>query len=109
MITRRTRSEGRRSTKRGSLLMPVVAAVLILLLMGVALSELFGAQRMQSALKVESTQAFTIAEAGLWHAAYDEAEITVPDSYAGGDYTVTKAAGLYTATVFQATKSSNMS
>ena len=60
-----------KSPRCGSVLVPVVVAMLILLLMGVALSELFAAQRMQSVLDVESAEAFWIAEAGLWHAAHE--------------------------------------
>ena len=86
------------SPRRGSVLVPVIAAMLILLLMAVALSELFGAQRMQSVIEVESAQAFWIAEAGLWHAAHEQAAISTAVTFAGGDYTVTKSGDDYTAT-----------
>ena len=84
--------------KRGSVLVSVVAAMLILLLAGVALSELFGAQRLEGALSVESARAHWIAEAGVWHAANGSASITTPVSYAGGQYTVAKSGSTYTAT-----------
>ena len=86
------------SPRRGSVLVPVVAAMLILMLMGVALSELFAAQRMQSVLGVESEQAFWIAEAGLWHAAHEGTALSTAVTFAGGDYTVTKSGDDYTAT-----------
>jgi hypothetical protein len=78
--------------------MPVVAAMLILLLAGVALAELFGAQRMQSVLAVESSQAFWIAEAGLWHAAHEDTDLSTPVAFASGTYTVTKSGDDYTST-----------
>jgi hypothetical protein len=79
-------------------LVSVVAAMLILLLAGVALSELFGAQRLAGALAVESARAQWIAEAGLWHAANASAAVTTPVAYAGGQYTVAKSGSTYTAT-----------
>ena len=84
--------------RRGSALVPVVAAMLILLLAGISLSELFGAQRMQSVLAIESTQAFWIAEAGVWHAAWSGAEITTPLAFAGGTYAVAVSGNDYTST-----------
>ena len=84
--------------QRGSVLVSVVAAMLILLLTSVALSELFGAQRLEGALSVESARAYWIAEAGVWHAAHGSASITPPISYAGGQYTVVKSGSTYTAT-----------
>ena len=84
--------------ERGSVLIAVVAAMLILLLAGVALSELFGAQRLEGALSVESARAYWIAEAGVWHAANAAAAITTPVTYAGGQYTVAKSGSTYTAT-----------
>ncbi len=84
--------------RRGSALVPVVAAMLILLLAGVALSELFGAQRMQAVLAVESAQAYWAAEAGLWQAAYTDSEIAGAFAYAGSTFTVTKSGNSYTAT-----------
>lgn len=86
------------SPRCGSVLVPVVAAMLILLMMGVALSELVGAQRMQSVLDVDSAQAFWTAEAGLWHAAHEQTELSTAVTFAGGDYTVTKDVDDYTAT-----------
>ena len=83
---------------RGSVLLPVVAAMLILLAAGTALAELFAAQRTQSVLSIESGQAFWVAEAGLWHAAHEATDIPAPVSFAGGDYTVTKSANDYVAT-----------
>jgi hypothetical protein len=92
--------------KQGSVLVPMIAAMLILLLTGVALTELFSAQRMKSVLAVQSTQAFWAAEAGIWHAAHEQAEITTPVAFAGSTYTVTKTGDEYTATsqVDQATR-----
>ena len=91
-------SNARGARNGGSVLLPVVAAILILLLAGVALSELFGAQRMEGALAVESARAFWIAEAGLWHAENLAASITTPVAFAGGQYTVAKSGSTYTAT-----------
>jgi len=84
--------------KRGSVLVPLVAAMLILLLMGVALSEVFGVQRMKSVIAVESTRAFWIAEAGLWHARHEGAAISTPVTFAGGEYTTAKSGSEFTAT-----------
>ncbi len=98
LVGHRADDRGLRSKARGSVLVPVVAAMLILLLMGVALAELFAAQRMQSTLTVDSVQAFWIAEAGVWHAGFDDTDITVPVAFAGGDYTVVQSGSDYTAT-----------
>lgn len=90
---------GRRDpARRGSVLVPLVAAMLIMLLAGVALAELFGAQRMQSLHGVQASQAYWIAEAGAWHAALEDDSITTPVSFAGGSYTVSKAGDEYTST-----------
>lgn len=83
------------SPKQGSALLPLVAAMLILLLTGVALSETFGAQRMQSVMDVEATRALWIAEAGLWHAAHEETAISTPVNFGGGQYAVAKNNGTY--------------
>ena len=80
------------------MLLPVVAAMLILLLAGVGLVELSGAQTMQSVHTVEAVRAYWAAEAGLWHAAHEEAAIGTPVVYAGSSYTVTKSGNDYTAT-----------
>lgn len=80
------------------MLLPVIAAMLLLLLTGTALAELFASQQMQSALSVESSRAFWIAEGGLWHAAYQGAGVLSPVPFAGGSYTVTKNGNVYTAT-----------
>jgi hypothetical protein len=84
--------------KRGSVLLPVVAAMLILLLAGVALTELFAAQRYQTVQSTGSSRAFWIAEAGLWHAAYEGAAISTAVPLSGGSYTVTKSGDEYTST-----------
>ncbi|NQU48888.1 MAG: hypothetical protein HQ519_09595 [Planctomycetes bacterium] len=84
------------SAAGGSVLVPVVAAMLILLLCGVALSEAFGSQRMQAVISVESVQAQWIAEAGLWHAASVEEGLSIPVNFAGGTYSVAKSGDLYT-------------
>jgi len=88
----------RQAREQGSALLPVAAAMLILMLCGVALSEVFGAQRMQSMLNVEASRASWIAEAGLWHAAHEESELTTPVPFAGGSYSVSKQAATYTST-----------
>ena len=99
MIGGRLSSNGdQRMGASGSVLVPVVAAMLILLLAGGALAELFGAQRMRSVLSVESTEAFWIAEAGLWHAAHGDTDIATPVPFASGAYTVTKSGDDYVAT-----------
>jgi hypothetical protein len=72
--------------------------MLILLLAGVALSELCAAQRLEGALAVESARAYWIAEAGVWHAANAAASITTPVSYAGGQYTASRSGSTYTGT-----------
>ena len=82
----------------GSALVPVVSAMLILLIAGISLSELFGAQRMQSVLSIESTQAYWTAEAGIWHAAWAGADITTPTAFGGGTYTVSISGNDYTST-----------
>ena len=71
-------------------MVPMVVAMLILLICGVALSEVFGAQQMQSVMNIESTRATWIADAGLWHAGHEETEITTAVPFGGGSYTVTK-------------------
>lgn len=83
---------------RGSVLVPVVAAMLILLLAGLALAELFGAVRLEGALSVESARARWIAEAGVWHAASVSAAVPTPVAFAGGQYSVAKTGNTYTAT-----------
>jgi len=75
--------------------------MLILLLTGIALSELYGSQRMQAVLSVESTQAFWIAEAGIWHSAHQEFPITSPVAFASGTYTVVKSGNDYSATALR--------
>jgi Tfp pilus assembly protein PilX len=86
--------------QRGSVLLPVIAAMLVLMLAGAALVEAFGAQRMQSAYTVESVQAYWAAEAGTWHAANIQQAIGIHPtvSFAGSTYTVTKTGDEYTAT-----------
>jgi hypothetical protein len=76
----------------------MVAAMLILLLCGVALSEVFGSQRMQAVMQVEATRASWIAEAGLWHAAHEETALTTAVPFAGGNYTVAKNGNDYSST-----------
>jgi len=86
-----------KSKRQGSVLVSLVAAMLILFVVGLALSELFGAQRIRAVLALQSSQAFWIADAGLWHAAYNVAAVG-PVTFAGGSYTVTKSGDVYTAT-----------
>ena len=92
--------------RRGSVLVPVVAAMLILSLCGVALSELVAAQRYQAVIALDSSRAFRIAEAGLWHAAHEGTALPTPIPHAGGSYTVEKNGTLYTSTgtIFDATR-----
>lgn len=80
------------------MLVAVVAAMVILVLAGTALSELFGAQRLEGALSVESARAYWIAEAGIWEAEDLGASITTPITYAGGQFTVVLSGSTYTAT-----------
>ena len=87
--------------RRGSVLVPVIAAMLLLSLCGGALAEVFGAQRSQSVLSVESARAFWIAEAGAWHAAYVGTDLTAPVAFAGGSYTVTSSGTIYRSTGVQ--------
>lgn len=94
MILRSSIAPARKA--QGSALLPVVAAMLILMLCGVALSEVFGAQRMQSVMNIEAARASWIAEAGLWHAAHEKTVLTTPVPFAGGSYTVSKQASTYT-------------
>jgi hypothetical protein len=85
-----------RGGRSGSVLVPVVAAMLILLLAGFALTELTGAQRLGSVIALDSGKAYWIAEAGIQHAAYVEATIGSPVTFGGGTYTVTKSSNTYT-------------
>jgi len=87
-----------RTDRSGSVLVPVVAAMVILLLAGFALTELNGAQRLHSTIALDSVKAYWIAEAGIQHAAYTEAAISSPVTFNGGTYTVTKSSDSYTAT-----------
>lgn len=87
--------------ERGSALLPLVAAMLILVLTGVVLSETFGSQRRESLMDVQATRAHWIAEAGLWHAAHEKTELTTPVPFAGGSYTVSKDDLTYTSTAEQ--------
>ena len=84
------------AAQRGSMLVPVVAAMLVLMMAGVSLSEATGAQRMQSAWTVHATRAYWIAEAGLWHAHHEGAAPSSPVAFAGGQYTVTGSSGTFT-------------
>lgn len=88
----------RRGSQDGSVLLPVVVAMLILGLAGAALSELFAAQRMAAVGMVESRQAFWAGEAGLWHAAFDQGAIPSPVTFAGSTYTVVQKGSIYAAT-----------
>ena len=86
------------SVRRGSVLVPVVAATLLLSFCGIALSELVAAHRFQSAVGIGSARAYWIAEAGVWHAAQEGTELLTPVAFAGGSYTVQKAGDLYVST-----------
>ncbi len=88
----------RASGVRGSALLPILAAMLILLVTGITLSEQYAASTIQSVLSVESARAFWIAEAGLWHAAHEDTAIASPVTFDGGTYTVTQSGNDYTAT-----------
>ena len=90
--SRNSRSNG------GSVLVPLVSAMLILLLVGVSISETFGVQRRSSVLTVQAAQAQRVAEAGVWHAANQGAAITTAVTFGGGEYTVTKSGDTYTST-----------
>ena len=94
LVQRRFRAESR----RGSVLVPVLAAALLLSLCGIALTELVAAQRFQSAVGIGSARAYWIAEAGLWHAAQEGTELLTPVAYAGGSYTVQKNGEVYVST-----------
>jgi len=83
---------------RGSVLLSVVAAMLVLLLAGVALAELSAAESLEGALSVESARAYWIAEAGVWHAASASTAIPTPVAFAGGQYSVARSGNTYTAT-----------
>jgi Tfp pilus assembly protein PilX len=87
-----------KNVRRGSVLVPIVAAMLILLLTGVALVELFAAQRMRSVIGIEGTRAYWIAEAGLWHAVYEDNELLTPVAFGGGAYTVARSGVDFTST-----------
>jgi hypothetical protein len=88
-------------SQRGSVLVPVVAAMLVLSLAGNALADLFGAQRIQAALSVESTQAFWIAEGGAWAAAHQGADVPIPVSLGSGTFSVTVTGNTYASTGLQ--------
>lgn len=94
----RTGARGPGRRRRGSVLVPVVAAMLLLSLTGIALAELFAAQRHQAVLLVESSRAHWIAEAGLRHAARKQGSILSPVAFAGGSYTVDKTGVRYVST-----------
>ncbi len=76
----------RASANRGSLLVPIVAAMAILGLAGIVLSQSFSAQRVQSVLAVESSRAFWVAEAGAWHSAMIDDRISPAVSFDSGSY-----------------------
>lgn len=76
----------------------MVAAMIILLLCGTALSEVFGSQVRLSALEVEASRAAWIAEAGLWHAGGQAAAVPTAVSFQGGAYTVTMDGNDFVAT-----------
>ena len=97
MSRSRPRSPGP-SRDSGSVLLPVVAAMLILLLTGVALSEMYSAQTMSSAHLVDSVRARWAAEGGCWHAALLGSSVDSPVTFAGVEYTVSKSDTTYTAT-----------
>ncbi len=85
-------------SRRGSVLVPVVAAMLILLMVSFALVETFAAQRHQDVLHLEQTRAFWLAEAGVWNAAFEGTAFPTDVSFAGGTYTVAQSGDEYTAT-----------
>lgn len=79
--------------QQGTVLLPVVAALVILSIAGTALTELFAAQRMSVMGSVESSQAFWAAEAGIWHASLGPSDVSAPVTLGGTTYTVTQADG----------------
>lgn len=84
--------------RNGSVLVPVVAAMLVLLICGVSLAEVFGSQRMRAVIGIESTQAQWTAEAGVWHASSLQQPVAKPVKFAGGTYTVEKTDDYYYST-----------
>lgn len=84
--------------EQGSVLLPLVAAMLILLSAGTALSELFADQRLATVSDVQSAQAYWAAEGGTWHAAQLSAAISTAEALSASSYTVTKTDEVYTAT-----------
>ncbi|MEM7310236.1 MAG: hypothetical protein AAF682_26410 [Planctomycetota bacterium] len=102
----RTRHLRRPRARRGSILLPLVATMLLLLAAGLALVELSSAQRLRSTVTADSFRAFWVAEAGMWHAALLDAEIAAPVAFSGGSYTVTQTGDDYASagTVREATR-----
>lgn len=94
----RVSPEALRVTRRGSALVPIIAAMSILLVAGIALVEVFGAQQSQAVSAASSIRAYWIAEAGLWHAAHDASGVPSASPFAGGTYTVTKSGDDYRST-----------
>lgn len=89
-------SHDRNRAQRGSVLAPVVAAMLILTISGAMLSELFASQRMSSVSAIESAQAHWAGEGAIWHAAYEESSLPSGIALGGSTYTVVKNGDDYT-------------
>lgn len=81
------------AARRGSLLVPLVAAITILGLSGIVLTQAFGAQRVQSVMAVESSRAYWIAEAGSWHASMAGIRLDPAVTFDQGSYATELVAG----------------
>lgn len=75
--------------------MPIVAAMLTLLALGIPLVELSASQVSGSATSMSGVRAFWIAEAGIHHAASVGASVTADVTFADGKYVVEKAGDDY--------------
>ena len=82
-------------------MLPLIAAMLILISAGAALTELLGAQRMRTVTSVQSAQAYWSADAGAWHSAQTGAGISTAVDFGGSTYTVTKNGDVFTSTATQ--------
>jgi len=82
-------------SNRGSVLLPLIGALLLMLYAGTALTEVFSVQRMRAVNRVQSAQAYWVAEAGAWHAAQIGESISTPVSFGSGSYTVVRDGDRY--------------
>lgn len=83
---------------RGTVLLPAVVAMIVLLACGMSLAESFAVNRSRSTLGQLDERSEFIAEAGLWHAAFEEDSIVNPVPFGGGSYTVTRSGDEYIST-----------